>query len=457
MDFERLALRKQFCYNAVVQYFTEYSHLPMWTHRIMAVRYVSSNNPQDPRGLTPANVVANVLFDRCTQFAQIWVQRCVTFMPQWRRIDAHCIRVLELVAACELAGSSGATATAGEPPPGADDLRISARGLDLVAGRSRCLAQGLSFELLRGEPTLVTGPNASGKSLLGSVLLGLCPPAGEEAHVSVAGAPGTRPPLRTLMPAPQRIYLPVGTLFAQLLYPRELASSFGRGLAVKLVAYDFPRPVTQEELRRKFVRFGASKVEVVEDTRESGGVMTFASLELALQALARPQDHKMGADGFLVDIQWAEPGPPGEQASFVRMRNCLRTVDIDNVLTREGKGWLTERAWEDVLSGGEQQRLCFARVLYHGPAFALLDECTSMVAADSEAGLYQRLFENWGITPLTLTQRLFMPDLYQRELKLGVRSLAGWELVAARLEAASPAGGLAADPADSELASTTGS
>lgn len=112
---------------------------------------------------------------------------------------------------------------------------------------------------------------------------------------------------------------------------------------------------------------------------------------------------------------------------FRRMRECLRAVDIEQLLLREEQGWAAEQPWEDVLSGGEQQRLCLARVLYHRPTFALLDECTSMVAADAEAKLYRVLFEDWGITPLMLTQRLYMTDLYKHQVNLGHHSADGWE------------------------------
>ena len=49
-------------------------------------------------------------------------------------------------------------------------------------------------------------------------------------------------------------------------------------------------------------------------------------------------------------------------------------------LLSRGAGWDTVQAWQDTLSGGERQRLALARLLFHRPAFAVLDECTSAVS-----------------------------------------------------------------------------
>lgn len=45
--------------------------------------------------------------------------------------------------------------------------------------------------------------------------------------------------------------------------------------------------------------------------------------------------------------------------------------------------------WNDALSPGEMQRVCFLRILFHQPQFALLDEATSALSLDVEEQLYR--------------------------------------------------------------------
>jgi ABC-type uncharacterized transport system fused permease/ATPase subunit len=85
------------------------------------------------------------------------------------------------------------------------------------------------------------------------------------------------------------------------------------------------------------------------------------------------------------------------------LEGCLRSVELDYLLAR-GRGWDQVQNWQETLSGGEKQRLAMARLLYHRPSFAVLDECTSAVSADGELKLYQELTAA-GVTCLSIAHR----------------------------------------------------
>ncbi|RJE22412.1 ABC fatty acid transporter [Aspergillus sclerotialis] len=83
--------------------------------------------------------------------------------------------------------------------------------------------------------------------------------------------------------------------------------------------------------------------------------------------------------------------------------DILSVVEIASVVNRPG-GWDAEEEWRDVLSGGLQQRIAMARLFYHRPKFAILDECTSSVTLEIERVMYETA-KKLGITLMTVSHR----------------------------------------------------
>ncbi|KAH9826328.1 ABC transporter transmembrane region 2 [Teratosphaeria destructans] len=100
------------------------------------------------------------------------------------------------------------------------------------------------------------------------------------------------------------------------------------------------------------------------------------------------------------------------------LQAVLDQAKLGYLPVREG-GWDTKKMWKDVLSGGEKQRMGIARLLYHEPRYAFIDEGTSAVSSDVEGLLYETAKAK-GITLITISTRASLKRFHDYTLTLGL-------------------------------------
>ncbi|ROW02576.1 hypothetical protein VPNG_07882 [Cytospora leucostoma] len=94
----------------------------------------------------------------------------------------------------------------------------------------------------------------------------------------------------------------------------------------------------------------------------------------------------------------------------------LKTLNLENLVALYDEGWDAEAEWRDVLSGGLQQRVAMARLFYHRPRYAILDECTSSVTLETEKVMYDSA-KALGITLMTVSHRRSLWKYHSRILQ----------------------------------------
>ncbi|KAK6949269.1 hypothetical protein Daesc_009343 [Daldinia eschscholtzii] len=107
-----------------------------------------------------------------------------------------------------------------------------------------------------------------------------------------------------------------------------------------------------------------------------------------------------------------------KRKSEEELKRVLDAAKLGYLPDREG-GWDTRKEWKDVLSGGEKQRVGIARLLYHEPQYAVIDEGTSAVSSDVEGLLYETCKER-GITLITISTRASLKKYHTFNLILGM-------------------------------------
>ncbi|OLN87289.1 ATP-binding cassette sub-family D member 2 [Colletotrichum chlorophyti] len=96
--------------------------------------------------------------------------------------------------------------------------------------------------------------------------------------------------------------------------------------------------------------------------------------------------------------------------------SILSILGLEHLPELYDSGWDAEAEWRDVLSGGLQQRVAMARLFYHRPRYAILDECTSSVTLDTEKVMYDNA-KALGITLMTVSHRRSLWKYHSRILQ----------------------------------------
>ncbi|XP_058185116.1 ABC transporter D family member 1 [Rhododendron vialii] len=105
------------------------------------------------------------------------------------------------------------------------------------------------------------------------------------------------------------------------------------------------------------------------------------------------------------------------------MVELLKNVDLEYLLERYPPE--KEINWGDELSLGEQQRLGMARLFYHKPKFAILDECTSAVTTDMEERFCAKV-RAMGTSCITISHRPALVAFH--DVVLSLDGEGGWRV-----------------------------
>jgi vitamin B12/bleomycin/antimicrobial peptide transport system ATP-binding/permease protein len=140
------------------------------------------------------------------QIAISWVVDNYNRVAEWY---ASARRVMDIVEACSAIDTDSARPTAIATPP-TGNTTVALTDFEIADGNGRPLLSGVDFAANAGEAVHIHGDSSTGKSTLVRVLAGLWP----STHGSL-----TLPERGRIMIAPQKGYLPLGSLKGSLLYP----------------------------------------------------------------------------------------------------------------------------------------------------------------------------------------------------------------------------------------------
>jgi vitamin B12/bleomycin/antimicrobial peptide transport system ATP-binding/permease protein len=106
---------------------------------------------------------------------------------------------------------------------------------------------------------------------------------------------------------------------------------------------------------------------------------------------------------------------PAESSTSREIADALHDVGLDHLVERLDE----EGSWDQTLSGGEKQRLAFARVFLQGPDIVVLDEATAALDPQSQDRLMEKLLQRSARTTLiSVGHRPELESYHNRKITL---------------------------------------
>lgn len=258
-----------------------------------------------------------------------------------------------------------------------NDNIIKFDNVPLITPANQVLVESLNFELQSGDHLLIIGPNGCGKSSLFRILGGLWPVLensnGKPTKLTMPKRTNTGECL--IFYLPQRPYIGINSTFReQIIYP-DSTEQF-------LEKYNGDIDKGDNDL------FNILKLLDLDD-------LVIENMTLAL-AQSVPKTLSLTEENTSSNVH---VNKLAEQPS-VSLKEAFDIV----------------RKWTEELSIGIQQRLAMARMYYHKPKFAVLDECTSAVSPEMEQKMYG-ISKDFGISLISVCHRTSLWHFHNRLLK----------------------------------------
>lgn len=110
---------------------------------------------------------------------------------------------------------------------------------------------------------------------------------------------------------------------------------------------------------------------------------------------------------------------PVESFDDDTIRDALNQVGLAHIVEKLDD---EDAEWHRTLSGGEQQRLAFARLILHRPQIAIMDEATSALDIDSQEHIFKTIFEALpDLAVISVGHRPELEEFHQRKIVLAKR------------------------------------